>query len=211
MNKFTNKYIKFGIISILIVICLSIFLLIGLYLLKVLDWNEIVTLASSLAGGMIGCIGTLIAVLLTIHETDVMQNATKENEYKRSAYDNMPVFNIGYLEGHKPIDLFKDCPIVDIQYDMDKEKDKYLKYVKDNMKSYIDLDCIIKNISENFVNIKKYSVKVYYNKKGILDIYLNEVVKDRIINPYLREKTKEEVGYDIYDYNQPIMSAKETR
>jgi hypothetical protein len=110
-NMITNKgnknnnidYVRIGIKSIVSVIIIGIILLTALFQTGVLDWNGTRALGNSLAGGAIGCIGTLIAVMLTSYQTNRIYESNKKSDDIKIAYNNMPIFSVKQMEGTSSI------------------------------------------------------------------------------------------------------------
>ncbi|WP_143314230.1 hypothetical protein [Clostridium sp. HBUAS56017] len=203
------KYIRIGAISILIIGIIGGGIPTILFYTKVLNGDQTVSLSSSLAGGAIGCIGTLVAVMLTVYQTNKIQRDNKKTENMKMAFNNMPVFVISRISGLNPV-----VPSIDMTGDIPEEvtdNDSVKEYVKENGNKILKLNFVIENISSQYAKLSKYDIRAYYNAISLLSSFPNENRESYLLDPELRKGTKEEIGYKEYNYNQSIIPPKESK
>ena len=197
-NKKYDKvnYLKIAIYSVMIVIFLCILLLAFLYYSKILNWDEIVPLGSNIVGGIIGCIGTMAAVMLTAYQTNKIQDDNKESEFNNTAYNNMPIFVVGRSKMVAPIVPFKRA---------ERKGDTEIE------KNILMINFVLKNISLHSVKINSFKIVAYSNSKYLQGLYPGDNIDLYAINSKLREDSKIKIGEKDYNYNSPLVAEKEER
>lgn len=182
-------YISIGIISIVIVIIVAAIFAITLYKIDFLDWYETIDLVISLSGGVIGCVGTIFAVMLTIYQTNKLQIEERNKERKRLAIDNMPVFTVGRYSEMYSIKAMSSEVI---------RNDELIKV------QGVIVNFIIKNISSHQAFLTGYSIKMYYAGRSLQAIYPGEKISN-MIDESFRDLEKEEIGYCDYTANKRLV------
>ncbi len=186
-------YTLSSIISIIIVIAISIIVTISLYKSKFFDWYNTKDLIISLSGGIIGCIGTIAAVMLTMYQTNNLQKDERIRERKRLSFENMPVFVVGSYDKFTPL-----TPTSRIET-RDNKTTKYQGVL---------CDFIIKNISNHQALLSNYSIRIFYCDKSLTSLYPGEK-GGHMIDINLRKSEIKEIGYGGFNYNGSLISANE--
>ncbi|MBU3131662.1 hypothetical protein KPL40_04300 [Clostridium gasigenes] len=189
-NKKVN-YFRIGCRSIAIIILVGLCLSAILYYLKVLNWKDTKSLCITLAGGIIGSIGTLIAVMMSSHQTNKIQQDNNENERIKLAYQNMPVFILAQTE------------------------EMTLIYPRQLTKENVefrgaDINCIIKNISNFQVKLIEYSIRLKHSQKSILSSYPGEK-SNYMMDINISKHDLVEIGYAEKKYDGSILNMNEIR